>query len=103
MVREPLAACRLDDGVMPLPLHHPSMCPLPPSPPPPVQRTAEDLTAWERLDDVIMGGQSASKLEVMAASEQGGHGGGAVWKGDLIMQVGSGGCAGGIGCIRGGG
>ena len=68
---------------------------LPPPPPlPPTQRTSEDLTAWERLDDVIMGGQSASKLEVLAASEQEGHGGGAVWKGDLIVQVGSGGLEG---------
>ena len=69
----------------PPPLH------LHPPPLPPIQRTAEDLTAWERLDDVIMGGQSASKLEVLPASEQGGHSGGAVWKGDLIVQVGPGG------------
>ena len=38
---------------------------------------------WERLDDVIMGGQSDSGLQ--AAAE--GQTPGAVWRGDLITQV----------------
>jgi hypothetical protein len=43
--------------------------------------TSDDLAAWERLDDVIMGGSSSSALE--AAPD----GGGALWKGDLVMEV----------------
>jgi hypothetical protein len=43
---------------------------------------AEELTTWEKLDDVIMGGSSSSGLE---PSEDGK---GAVWKGDLIVEVG---------------
>jgi hypothetical protein len=38
-------------------------------------RSAEDLTLWQRLDDVIMGGQSSSGLEPAA------DGSGAVWNG----------------------
>ncbi|GBF93005.1 hypothetical protein Rsub_05616 [Raphidocelis subcapitata] len=45
-------------------------------------RTAEDLEAWERLDDVIMGGSSSSGLGPAA------DGGGAEWKGDLIVEGG---------------
>jgi hypothetical protein len=44
----------------------------------------QDLGAWERLDDVIMGGASSSGLEAAA------DGSGAVWKGDLIVEVGVG-------------
>ena len=45
--------------------------------------TAEDLTTWEKLDDVIMGGNSSSGLEPAE------DGKGAVWKGDLIVEVGA--------------
>ncbi|GAB4820680.1 hypothetical protein N2152v2_007726 [Parachlorella kessleri] len=45
-------------------------------------RSAEDLARWQRLDDVIMGGQSASGLEQAA------DGSGAVWNGDLIVEGG---------------
>ncbi|WIA12335.1 hypothetical protein OEZ85_012388 [Tetradesmus obliquus] len=44
--------------------------------------SAEDLAAWERLDDVIMGGNSSSALEAAA------DGSGAVWKGDLVVEGG---------------
>lgn len=44
--------------------------------------TSGDLGAWERMDDVIMGGNSSSGLEPAA------DGSGAVWKGDLIVEVG---------------
>ncbi len=43
-------------------------------------RTAEDLTAWQRLDDVIMGGNSSSGLEA--------NGTGAVWRGELVIEGG---------------
>jgi hypothetical protein len=39
-------------------------------------RSADDLAKWERLDDVIMGGQSASAL--VPAED----GSGAVWSGE---------------------
>jgi hypothetical protein len=45
---------------------------------------SQDLEAWERLDDVIMGGSSSSGL---GPAEDGA---GAVWKGDLIVEVGLG-------------
>ncbi|PSC71557.1 nadh:ubiquinone oxidoreductase complex i intermediate-associated 30 [Micractinium conductrix] len=45
-------------------------------------RSAEDIQRWQRLDDVIMGGQSESGL---AAAEDGS---GAVWRGDLIIEGG---------------
>lgn len=45
-------------------------------------RTEEDLAAWERLDDVIMGGSSSSGIR---AAEDGT---GAVWTGDLIVEGG---------------
>ncbi|PRW55975.1 nadh:ubiquinone oxidoreductase complex i intermediate-associated 30 [Chlorella sorokiniana] len=45
-------------------------------------RTAADIEKWQRLDDVIMGGQSSSGL---AAAEDGS---GAVWTGDLIVEGG---------------
>ena len=43
-------------------------------------RSAEDLAAWGRLDDVIMGGRSSSGL----APAQGG----AAWSGELITDGG---------------
>ena len=43
-------------------------------------RSAADLGAWGRLDDVIMGGRSSSGL---APAE-----GGATWAGDLISDGG---------------
>lgn len=43
-------------------------------------RSAEDLAAWGRLDDVIMGGRSSSGL---APAE-----GGAAWSGELITDGG---------------
>ena len=49
------------------------------------QRTPEDIAVWERLDDVIMGGQSSSSIEAAVESERGFSG--AVWKGDLIVEV----------------
>ena len=56
------------------------------SPPPPVEvlpmRSAEDVARWERLDDVIMGGQSSSGLEAAA------DGSGAVWRGELVVEGG---------------
>ncbi|KAL4457749.1 hypothetical protein ABPG75_012614 [Micractinium tetrahymenae] len=45
-------------------------------------RSAEDIAKWQRLDDVIMGGQSESGL---APAEDGS---GAVWTGDLIIEGG---------------
>ncbi|KIZ06137.1 hypothetical protein MNEG_1822 [Monoraphidium neglectum] len=45
-------------------------------------RTAEDLEAWERLDDVIMGGSSSSGLTALE------DGSGAAWKGDLVVEGG---------------
>ncbi|KAI8465804.1 MAG: complex I intermediate-associated protein 30-domain-containing protein [Monoraphidium minutum] len=45
-------------------------------------RTEQDLEAWERLDDVIMGGSSSSGIK---AAEDGS---GAVWAGDLITEGG---------------
>lgn len=45
-------------------------------------KTEADISEkWERLDDVIMGGQSRSKLQAAA------DGSGAVWRGDLILEV----------------
>lgn len=44
--------------------------------------SAEDLSSWERLDDVIMGGQSSSALEVS------GSGRGATWSGQLVIEGG---------------
>lgn len=46
-----------------------------------VMRSDKDLQAWERLDDVIMGGSSSSGLAVAE------DGGGVTWKGDLIVEV----------------
>lgn len=43
-------------------------------------RSAEDLAAWGRLDDVIMGGRSSSGL---APAD-----GGAAWSGELITDGG---------------
>jgi hypothetical protein len=45
-------------------------------------KTAEDLEKWQRLDDVIMGGNSSSGLELSS------DGTGAVWKGQLIVEGG---------------
>jgi len=47
-------------------------------------RSAADLARWQRLDDVIMGGQSASGLEPAA------DGSGAVWNGGYGQRVGGG-------------
>jgi hypothetical protein len=64
--------------------------PAPLARPPPPARPWQDLEAWEKLDDVIMGGSSGSAL---AAA---GDGTGAVWRGDLIVEVrGAGGGGGG--------
>lgn len=41
-----------------------------------------DLAKWQRLDDVIMGGQSSSALTLAA------DGSGAVFSGDLIIEGG---------------
>lgn len=43
-------------------------------------KTADDLAVWERLDDVISGSSSSG----LAAAEDGS---GAVWTGDLIVEV----------------
>jgi hypothetical protein len=52
------------------------------TPPQPAQPAPlQDLEAWERLDDVIMGGSSSSGLGPSA------DGSGAVWRGDLIVEV----------------
>lgn len=45
-------------------------------------KTADDLEAWEKLDDVIMGGNSSSGLSAVE------DGSGAVWNGDLIVEGG---------------
>ncbi|KAL4536080.1 hypothetical protein Ndes2437B_g05513 [Nannochloris sp. 'desiccata'] len=45
-------------------------------------KTVEDLEKWQRLDDVIMGGNSSSGLELSP------DGTGAVWKGQLIVEGG---------------
>lgn len=45
-------------------------------------RTAEDLEKWQRLDDVIMGGQSESELRPAA------DGSGALWTGILRVEGG---------------
>ena len=42
--------------------------------------SARDIGKWERLDDVIMGGQSSSRLEASTT--------GAVWSGELILEGG---------------
>ncbi|KAF8071307.1 IP5P13 [Scenedesmus sp. PABB004] len=44
--------------------------------------SADELAAWERLDDVIMGGSSSSGLAPAEDFE------GAVWRGDLIVEGG---------------
>lgn len=44
-------------------------------------RSEADMERWERLDDVIMGGQSSSAMKLAA------DGSGAVWGGDLIVEV----------------
>ena len=44
-------------------------------------RSEKDIKKWERLDDVIMGGQSSSSLK---ASEDGA----ALFSGDLILEGG---------------
>lgn len=43
--------------------------------------TPEDLEKWERLDDVIMGGQSESKISLVEG------GGGMVFTGKVITEV----------------
>ena len=43
-------------------------------------KTAKETRRWDRLDDVIMGGQSSSGMEA--------SGSGAVWSGDLILEGG---------------
>ena len=45
-------------------------------------RSDKDLVNWERIDDVIMGGQSSSSLQPS------GNGQTAVWSGDLIIEGG---------------
>lgn len=45
-------------------------------------KTDQDISAWQRLDDVIMGGQSSSAIK---PSEDGQ---GAVWSGDLVVEGG---------------
>ena len=45
-------------------------------------KTEQDISVWQRLDDIIMGGQSSSIIE---PSEDGQ---GAVWSGDLIVEGG---------------
>ena len=45
-------------------------------------RTADDMEKWQRLDDVIMGGQSDSELRPAA------DGSGAVWSGTLRVEGG---------------
>lgn len=45
-------------------------------------KTQDDLAVWERLDDVIMGGNSSSTLTVGPAGD------GAIWTGDLILEGG---------------
>lgn len=53
--------------------------------------TAEDLTQWDKLDDVIMGGFSSSGLEPLPAEVATTAGvGGAAWKGMLVLEVGLG-------------
>lgn len=60
-------------------------------------QSSSDLEAWEKLDDVIMGGKSGSFLQTAEAVEgfQGdfdpkGHYSfqGAVWRGDLVVEGG---------------
>ena len=41
----------------------------------------QDISRWERLDDVIMGGQSSSTLKAV-------EGGAALFSGDLILEGG---------------
>ena len=41
----------------------------------------QDISRWERLDDVIMGGQSSSSLKAV-------EGGAALFSGDLILEGG---------------
>ncbi len=48
-------------------------------------RTGGDLEKWERLDDVIMGGQSSSRLEPAGDMVTGE---GAIFSGDLILEGG---------------
>ena len=43
--------------------------------------TEQDISRWERLDDVIMGGQSSSSLKAV-------EGGAALFSGDLILEGG---------------
>ncbi|KAK9814216.1 hypothetical protein WJX72_002437 [[Myrmecia] bisecta] len=45
-------------------------------------RSADDLAKWDRLDDVIMGGQSGSALQPAD------DGSGAIWTGNLIIEGG---------------
>lgn len=47
-------------------------------------RSAEELGVWQRLDDVIMGGSSDSGLEALP---EGAEVAGAVWRGNLIVEV----------------
>jgi len=42
----------------------------------------QDVAAWERVDDVIMGGQSSSAMSLA------GDGGGALWSGELVVEGG---------------
>ncbi|KXZ52027.1 hypothetical protein GPECTOR_10g1050 [Gonium pectorale] len=48
-------------------------------------RTAEELAVWQRLDDVIMGGNSDSGLEALP---EGAEVAGAVWRGNLVVEGG---------------
>ncbi|RZL97265.1 MAG: hypothetical protein EOO88_62715 [Pedobacter sp.] len=43
-------------------------------------KSAKEIKKWERIDDVIMGGQSNSKLEAFTS--------GAAWSGDLVLEGG---------------
>ena len=45
-------------------------------------RSAADMENWQRLDDVIMGGQSESNLQAAADNS------GAVWQGTLRVEGG---------------
>ncbi len=47
-------------------------------------RTAQELGVWQALDDVIMGGSSGSGLEALP---EGAEVAGAVWRGNLIVEV----------------
>jgi len=70
--------------------------PPPPTGPPPTRlavplSTPADVAVWEPLDDVIMGGSSASTLKAGEEGEEGAApppGGGVVWSGDVVFEGG---------------